>query len=84
MKKLTSNKTMSEELRPCPFCGGEPKLKAVMKSYGLTIWCACKCGAQTEGFCPNTSYEDNTMKNIERSTKKAIKAWNRRISNEIN
>lgn len=81
MKRLTSNKTMSEELRPCPFCGGEPKLKAVMKSYGLTIWCACKCGARTEGFCPNTSNEDNTMKNIERSTEKAIKAWNRRASN---
>lgn len=81
MKRLTSNKTMSEELRPCPFCGGEPKLKAVMKSYGLTIWCACKCGAQTEGYCPSTSNEDNTMKNIEGSTEKAIKAWNRRASN---
>lgn len=49
---------MSEELKPCPFCGREPKIKAVMKSYGLTIWCACKCGAQTGGFCPNTSNED--------------------------
>ena len=36
---------------------------------------------QTGGFCPNTSNEDNTMKNIERSTEKAIKAWNRRASN---
>lgn len=63
---------MSEELKPCPFCGREPKIKAVMKSYGLTIWCACKCGAQTGGFCPNMSNEDNTMKKISREVRKKL------------
>lgn len=63
---------MSEELKPCPFCGREPKIKAVMKSYGLTIWCACKCGAQTGGFCPNTSNEDNTIKKISREVRKKL------------
>ena len=72
---------MSEELRPCPFCGREPKIKAVMKSYGLTIWCACKCGARTEGFCPNTNNENNTRQNFKKKKKKAIKAWNRRANN---
>lgn len=41
---------MSESLKPCPFCGRKAKIKAVIKSYGFTIWCACECGAQTEDF----------------------------------
>lgn len=71
---------MSEELKPCPFCGRGAKIKAVIKSYGFTIWCACECGAQTEGFCPETSKEDDAMENIEECKKRAIKAWNRRAS----
>lgn len=75
---------MSEELKPCPFCGGKAIIKAVTKSYGFTIWCACKCGARTEGFCPDTSKEDDTMENIEEYTKRAIKSWNRRTNDETN
>ena len=33
------------------------------------------------GFCPDTNREDNTLENIERCKKRAIKAWNRRASN---
>lgn len=73
---------VAEELKPCPFCGEEATLKAVNKSYGLTIWCACKCGARTEGFCPNTNKEDYTIDNIEKCTKRAIKAWNGRANDE--
>ena len=29
---------MSEELKLCPFCGEEAKIRAVNKSYGFTIW----------------------------------------------
>lgn len=71
---------MSESLKPCPFCGGKAKIKAVIKSYGFTIWCACECGARTEGFCPETSKEDDTMENIDECKKRAIKAWNRRAN----
>ena len=71
---------MSEELKPCPFCGREAKIKAVIKSYGFTIWCACECGAKTEGFCPDTNKEDDTMENIEKCKKRAIEAWNRRAN----
>jgi hypothetical protein len=45
---------MSEELKQCPFCGGEAKIKAATKSYSFTIWCACKCGARTEGLQANS------------------------------
>ena len=74
---------MSEELKPCPFCGGKAKVKATKKDYvEFTIWCECECGAQTEEFCPDTNKEDDTMANIEESKKRAIKAWNRRANDE--
>ncbi len=45
---------MSEELRPCPFCGGKAKVKAAKGDYtGLTVWCACNCGARTGGVNVN-------------------------------
>ena len=37
-------------------------MKAVNKEYGFTIWCQCrKCGARTEGYCPDMNHEDNTI-----------------------
>lgn len=75
---------MSEELRPCPFCGGKAKVKAAKEDHiGFTVWCACNCGARTGGFCPDMSKEDDTIENIEEAKKRAIKAWNRRANNEI-
>ena len=51
---------MSIELKTCPFCGGRAVMKAVNKNYGFTIWCQCrKCGARTEGYCPDMNHEDN-------------------------
>lgn len=73
---------MSKELKPCPFCGGKSVIKAVNKNYGLTIWCQCnKCGARTEGYCPNTNKEDETMESIEQCKNKAVILWNRRADN---
>ena len=76
---------MSEELKPCPFCGEKAIIKAVDKNYGFTIWCQCKdgnCGARTVGYCPDTNNEDNSLENIERCKNKAIGAWNRRADDE--
>lgn len=46
---------MNEKLKPCPFCGGECKIKAAEKEYiGFTIWCECEnCHAQASGYCPD-------------------------------
>lgn len=74
---------MSRELKPCPFCGEEANVMAANKSYGLTIWCQCGCGARTQGYCPNTNNENDTMINIETCKNKAIKAWNRRANDEV-
>ena len=72
---------MREELKPCPYCGGEAVIKAVNKNYGFTIWCQCqKCGARTEGYCPNTNNEDATIDNIENCKNRALEQWNRRAN----
>ena len=72
---------MCEELKPCPFCGGEAVIKAVNRNYGLTIWCQClKCDARTEGYCPDTNNEDETIDNIENCKNIALEQWNRRAN----
>ena len=76
---------MSEELKPCPFCGGEAVIKAVNRNYGLTIWCQyLKCDARTEGYCPDTNNEDATIDNIENCKNRALEQWNRRVNDEAN
>lgn len=74
---------MSEELKPCPFCGGEAKIKAANKNYGFTIWCQCECGARTVGYCPYTDNEDSSLESIESCKNSAVEVWNRRANNEI-
>lgn len=54
-------------------------MKAVNKKYGFTIWCQCrKCGARTEGYCPDMNHEDNTITSIEECKDRAAKVWNNR------
>lgn len=66
---------MSEELKPCPFCGGEAYMEGdlVKKQDGFGFWfVACKnnCGVML-GYFPTDD--------------KAIKAWNKRYNeNDIN
>lgn len=70
---------MSKELKTCPFCGERAVMKAVNKEYGFTIWCQCrKCGARTEGYCPDMNHEDNTITSIEECKDRAAKVWNNR------
>lgn len=53
--------------------------EGVNKEYGFTIWCQCrKCGARTEGYCPDMSHEDNTITSIEECKDRAAKVWNNR------
>lgn len=56
---------MSEELKPCPFCGGKPHLDdedtCGIKSY----YVMCDCGIQTNPFLQK---------------ERAIECWNRRVN----
>lgn len=72
------------ELKSCPFCGGNGKIKAkVKRSTGFTIWCECeKCNAKTVGYCPNITSEDNSMESIEVCRGYAIEKWNHRADEE--
>ena len=73
---------MSEELKKCPFCGGEANIKAVNKRYGFTVWVECRCGAKAMPYCADLDNEDTTITNIEKCKTGAIEAWNRRVNDE--
>lgn len=70
-----------EELKKCPFCGGEAKVKMKNKDYcGLTIYCECEnCYAKLPGYCPNMKDENRALDSIFNCKKQAMQAWNRRV-----
>ena len=65
------------ELKPCPFCGGEPMLYHQSSKYtdydGNYVYCM-NCGCRTKLFeCFN-----GTGKTHEDTKAEAIESWNRR------
>lgn len=68
---------MSEELKPCPFCGGEAKLARnyiIIKGKSeKSSWVYCtKCSSKTTYFLRSK---------VERYMSTAAEAWNRRADN---
>ena len=62
-----------DELRPCPFCGGDGSLSVGIEEK--TVYGSCwTCGARGSGirYKNRPSVED---------VEKAIRAWNRRVNN---
>ena len=58
---------MSEELKPCPFCGGEADVIQPMQKSPYNAYCqVCGC----------VLFTDHKQKG------KAIKAWNRRVNDD--
>ena len=58
---------MSEELKPCPFCGGEAVICETNGLHGAYVFCKT-CYSSTDGY-----------QGINTRRKKAIEAWNRRV-----
>lgn len=54
---------MTDELKPCPFCGGEPLAMETHPGYGLV--CCSRCGASTD---PDEAMPPDEL----------VKAWNTR------
>lgn len=57
-----------EELKPCPFCGGEPEkrnTKSFSEWYGFYYACGCE-------LAPTTA--------LYRDKEQALKAWNKRAN----
>lgn len=73
---------ITEELKPCPFCGGEANIKLAKRDcVGVVIWCKCKrCYAESTGYAPTLDNSDLALDNIESCKSKAIGAWNRRTN----
>ena len=62
------------KLKPCPFCGGEAKLKNL--GIGTGGWLiTCKCGSLMSTFARKAHDEPEIHKEIH---KNVISAWNRR------
>ena len=75
LKNLKDVKTMSEELKPCPFCGGKSVLVPLASCHGY-IACIGECGFHSGYYWdePMAEKESNRTKWNEIATK----AWNRR------
>lgn len=57
------------ELKPCPFCGGEAKVKAYSNGYNIWFRVMCDdCGVAQDG-----------IRNGYYGEEQAIEAWNRRV-----
>ena len=62
----------NEELKPCPFCGGEAEHRTDRELNGVTDWIEC-----TNCSCQTRTYYTHIKTEIDQE-KQAIKAWNRR------
>ena len=63
-----------DNLKPCPFCGGEAELSSGRFDGKNTSYVMCKkCAAQGEFFFVSPRYA---------SAIRAIEAWNRRAKDE--
>ena len=85
---------MTETLKPCPFCGGEPKMELDEDTWTIECphhgWAATdekdvQVAADISAYsCVNGRYDLElrkqvyTPEEIERARKKAIELWNRR------
>lgn len=70
---------MSEDLKPCPFCGGKPEIMEESGGdhvgYATTCRIRCKCGASMVGV---DDKDKNGWACKSNAAVKAISAWNKR------
>lgn len=64
---------MFDELKPCPFCGGNAHL---FVDDGIRVICP-QCGARTKTLIDSMSVRGVAGN----ATKSVIEAWNRRVNN---
>lgn len=72
---------MNEEIKNCPFCGGEGKVMVKVENKStLYAWCQCtSCGATTDGYCLPLNEEGYSLDNIKEWMSCVIETWNRRL-----
>ena len=70
---------MTDELKPCPFCGGEAELfeSNISRSVEYSVYIGCPtCGGQTT----TTSAVPATQYTVDSTRQTVISRWNRRVS----
>lgn len=61
-----------DELKPCPFCGGEADL--FEENFGKTVWVQCtECGLST------SRYDKDAIVDNKNGEEWATSRWNRRV-----
>lgn len=71
---------MTTDLKPCPFCGGEPLL---MQKENIGWYVTCNsCSASTKMHIPKAVYPWAIYDAIQDAVNKAGEAWNRRANDE--
>jgi Lar family restriction alleviation protein len=80
---------MSEELKPCPFCGGEAYTKVVSRDYmqtgysiGAEVGCQ-KCNFHMRGDSIFEVDEFMNMKMVSEGAQHVIENWNRRANDDM-
>ena len=73
-----------DELKPCPFCGGEgtmvSRVDKVLILSGKCWFIQCKkCGSQGAECYEHLAAPEKEYKAINQAWKDAIEAWNRRV-----
>jgi Lar family restriction alleviation protein len=69
MTIAVGGKSLSDELKKCPFCGGKPKWK--MDDYDK-VWIECReCGSRTKII-------NATQQSLNKTEAELMSAWNRR------
>lgn len=66
---------MPNELKPCPFCGGEARILVVKKGYKSIIEC-------TTYYCGFMRHSYNNGDTDENAALRLATAWNRRANDE--
>ena len=71
---------MSEQLKPCPFCGGQAELTECPDTLRWFIFC-CKCNASTTTMIPEKDSVEDKL--IERWNSRTISPQWRKCSEEM-
>lgn len=75
------------DVKPCPFCGGEAAVKRGTVYFNFRVWVSCKkCSANTVPFLYGNTGDldskDYTRDGEQIARDKAIEAWNRRVNDD--
>ena len=74
---------MSEELKPCPFCGN-PKPRIVYNRYARELYVVCDGinGCHAHSGRISYSYDNITAEHLKIDKEYVAKLWNRRTDND--